>query len=70
MRQNTNFVLLIIAFGLVYGQLLTNATLISNLLDPFGFTASEASFTLLPGPFSGIFGAITIGKFIDRTKKY
>ena len=39
--QNTNFVLLIIAFGLVYGQFKTHATLISNFYDPFGLNGSE-----------------------------
>ena len=68
--QNTNFVLLIIAFGVLYGQFVTSASLISNLLDPFGFTGSDASFMLLPLLFAGVVGALTMGAVIDRTNKH
>ena len=68
--QNTNFVLLIIAFGLVYGTIITCGSLISNLLDPFGFTGSEAAFLRLPLLFTGLIGAVSMGFFLDKTNRY
>ena len=70
MRQNSNFVLLIIAFGLVLGQNFTIGSLVSNLLDPFGLNGSQASFTMLPLLFCGLIGALSSGIFVDKTKKY
>ena len=61
---------MVIVFGLLYGQNMTSASLVSNLLDPFGFTGSEASFYMLPMLFSGLIGSIVIGMFIDKTNKY
>ena len=44
--------------------------MISNYTDPFGFSSSEVSFVLLPFLFFAVIGAISIGLYIDATKKY
>lgn len=70
MGENRNFLLLTIAFGLPFGSYIAIGTLVSNLFDPFGYSASELSFICLMLLGSGVFGAIIIGAFIDRTRMY
>ncbi len=42
----------------------------SNLFDPFGYSASELSNLAIIMLGSGLVGAISLGAFIDRTGLY
>lgn len=70
MRQNTNFLLLALAFALPFGSYIAIGTLVSNLFDPYGYTPDELSWICLMLLLSGVLGAVLVGAFIDRTQKY
>ena len=70
LRENSNFLILLIAYALPSGSFLAVGGLMSNIMDPFGFLPSEIAFICLGLLFSGVLGAVLIGFFLDKTKLY
>ena len=70
MRSNSSFLLLTLAFGLIFGSYVGFANLVSNLLDPFGLEPQDIARIGMGLLFSGIIGAVATGLFVDRTGKY
>lgn len=70
MKNNTAFMLLTLGFALMFGFYLSLGNLISNLFAPFGFDPREITNIGLYLLVSGIFGAIIVGAYVDRTGTY
>ena len=70
LKDNTNFLLLTLAFALPAGSFTTLGNLLSNLFDPFGYSQSELSFICLKLLLAGVVGTILFGAIIDRTQKF
>ena len=70
MKENKNFLLLVIAVALPFGTFNSIQILISNLFEPFGYSSSDIAFITLKLLLAGITGAILIGIIIDKTQKY
>ena len=70
MKNNTAFMLLTLGFALMFGFYLSLGNLISNLFAPFGFDPREITNIGLYLLVSGIFGAILVGAYVDRTGTY
>ena len=70
MRENKNFLLLLIAVSLPFGTQQAVQILISNLFEPFGYTSSEIAFIAVKLIIVGVVGAIIMGALVDRTHKY
>ena len=68
--KNPNFLLLGISFALPFGSVLAIGALMSNLLDPFGYSPAELSTLALLMLGSGVVGAVLAGALIDRTGLY
>ena len=70
LRSNVGFLLLVNAHALNSGCFMTIGNLLSNLLDPFGF--SPRDIAILGGELIvvGVASALTIGFILDRTAKY
>jgi len=68
--KSKDFVILFIVFGLALGAFNTLATIINELVDPFGYTNNDsgifgALFVLL-----GLIGAGVVGAIVDKTRVY
>lgn len=70
MKQNKSYLLLCLSFALMYGFYLSFGVMISNIFTPFGLTPNNISLVGLYLLLSGIFGAVIIGAFVDRTALY
>ena len=70
LKENHNFLLLIIAYGLIFGSYIAIGTLVSNLFDPFGYDVSDLSYVCLRLLGAGVIGAIVVGAVIDQTQDY
>ena len=70
LKENTNFLLLTLAFALPAGSFTTLGNLLSNLFDPFGYSQSELSFICLQLLLAGVVGTMLFGALIDRTQKF
>ena len=67
LKENTNFLLLTLAFALPSGAFSTLGNLLSNIFDPFDYSQSELSFICLQLLLAGVVGTILSGAIIDRT---
>ena len=70
MKENPNFLILLIAYSLPSGSFLAVGALMSNVFDPFGFLPSEIAFLCLGLLAIGVTGAVVFGLFLDKTKLY
>lgn len=70
LRENQNFLLLLIAYSVPFGSFMAAGAVLSNVFDPFGFTPSEVSFISLGLLTTGVVGAVTVGAFLDKFKMY
>ena len=70
MWANKNFMILVAAYGLIYGVYCGVGGTMSNLLNPFGYSPSEISIAGGCCLLSGVIGALCIGCFLDRTALY
>ena len=70
MWANKNFMILALAYALVYGVYCAVGATLSNLLNPFGFTPVEISIAGGSGLLAGVLGALAIGCFLDCTALY
>ena len=70
LKENLNFLLLLVAFALPEGSFLAITAIVSSVADPFGFTPSEISFLVFGMIFFGVAGAVKFGIILDKTGMY
>jgi len=70
MWANKNFMLLTIAYALIYGIYCGVGSTTSNLLSPFGFSPNQISIGGGSAMLSGVIGALLAGIFVDCTSLY
>ena len=70
LRENLNFLLLLVAFALPEGSFLAITAIVSSVAHPFGFTPSEISFLVFSMIFFGVAGAVIFGIILDKTGMY
>ena len=63
--DNKNFMVLAAAYALVYGVYISIGTTMSNLLNPFGYSATQISIIGACCLLAGVVAAILIGIFLD-----
>ena len=69
-KENSNFLLLLIVVALPFGSFNSIQILISNLFEPFGYTSSEIAFVALWLLLAGVLGALVIGSVVDKTHRF
>ena len=70
MWANKNFILLSIAYAIVYGVYCSIGSTMSNLMNPFGYSVSDISVAGGASLLAGVAGAIIIGILLDYTAWY
>ena len=70
MWANKNFMLLSIAYALIYGIYCAVGSTTSNLLSPFGFSPHQISIGGGIAMLSGVVGALLVAIFVDYTSWY
>ena len=70
LKDNPNFLLLVIAFALPFGSVLAIGALMSNIFVPFGYAPNELAFIALVMLLSGVVGSIVTGAIVDKTGWY
>ena len=70
MWANKNFMLLALAYALIYGVYGAVGGTMSNLLNPFGYQPTQISVAGGICLLTGVAGALSIGCFLDYTAKY
>ena len=70
LKENPNFLKLLIAYAFPFGSFLAVGSLLSNVFDPLGFTASEVSYSSLALLLCGVLGAVIFGAILDKTHKF
>ena len=70
MWANKNFVLLAIAYSLIYGVWNALGTTMSNLLNPFGYSPTDIAVAGFSSLMLAVFAALAVGLYLDKTTKY
>lgn len=70
LRDNRNFSLLLLVFGLPFGVCLMIGSFMSNIFDPFDFKPAEVAVIALGVLLSGVAGAVVFGVILDKWKKF
>ena len=70
LRENPNFLILLVAYCLPSGSFLAVGALMSNVFDPYDFLPAEIAFLSLGLLLVGVTGAVLFGLFLDKTKLY
>ena len=70
MKENSNFMLLSIAFALTFGSYVGFGNIMSNIIDPYGLTPQDIAQIGLVLLITGVIGAVSIGIWVDRTGMY
>ena len=70
LKDNPNFLKLLIAYAFPFGSFLAVGSLLSNVFDPLGFTASEVAYSSLGLLLCGVIGALVFGAILDKTQKF
>jgi predicted MFS family arabinose efflux permease len=69
-KENSNFTLLAIIFAIKQATLNGFAGFLSDILTPYGFSASQIAFVGLIYGISGIAGSIIVTIVLDKTHAY
>ena len=70
-KNNRNFVKLVVAYSFVFGSQFGLMCFASNTFDPFGFSVGEiAIYNLGLYLIAGLCGGIFFGALVDRTHSY
>ena len=70
MWANKNFMILSLGFALVYGVYCGIGAVMSNLLNPYGYTGTDIATAGGASLLSGVIGALVVGVYLDYTAKY
>ena len=70
MWANKNFLILAVAYAIIYGVYCATGATMSNLLNPFGYSPSDISIAGGSGLLAGVVAALCIGCFLDYTSTY
>jgi ABC-type thiamin/hydroxymethylpyrimidine transport system permease subunit len=70
LAANRNFVHILISFGLIYAIYGTFGFVMSNLMEPFGYTPTVIALIAMVVVLSGTVAAVLTGRFLDKTNKY
>ena len=70
MWANKNFIILAIAYALIYGVYCAVGTSMSNLLNPFGYSPTDIAIAGGSSLLSGVIAALAVGCFLDYTALY
>lgn len=67
---NRNFICMCISFNCLYSIYTCLGAIISNLLDPFGYSSTDAAIIGITFIFCGLIGSFICSYLMDKTKKY
>ena len=70
LKENPNFLLLVIAFAIPYGAAISFGAVMSNIFTPFGYAPTELAFVALIMLITSVIGSVTAGAFVDKTGWY
>ena len=70
MWTNKNFILLAIAYSLIYAVWNALGTTMSNLLNPFGYSPTDIAIAGFTSLMLAVFAALAVGLFLDKTTGY
>ena len=70
MQENKSFMLVCISFALMFGYYVALGNLLSNFFAPFDFSVSEIADIGLYLLGAGVFGAVVVSIWLDRTATY
>ncbi len=65
--KNRNYILILLTFSLVLGVFNALATLVERVIEPFGYSNSDASIIGALLILFGVFGAACMGYLVEKT---
>ena len=70
LKENPNFLLLVLAFAIPFGAFMSIGALISNIYDPYDYAPQELAYMLILMLLTGVVGSIVVAVFVDKTGWY
>jgi nitrate/nitrite transporter NarK len=70
LKDNSNFIVIAVYYFFMFGSYTTFGNLQSEIFKPFGLKIYEMAILGCISLFFGIVSALTVGKVLDRTRKY